>query len=167
MIHQNQKYFYYVVIHYLFHFVSSKIENDSEIRKFLCKFQFYISCKLFAIKLGRTCTCTGYLVVSVFSFMPTIIHLIIFMQNCGYNYYGHFNEFSSIVFKVSLMALLNVRIHKTFLEAELQFSKSGCIRKYFLEFPFLMGFGIIGGIGFFSRLFKWLNFEVRDQDTGY
>ena len=131
MIHQNQKYFYYVVIHYLFHFVSSKIENDQEIRKFLCKFQFYISCKLFAIKLGRTCTCTGYLVVSVFSFMPTIIHLIIFMQNCGYNYYGHFNEFSSIVFKVSLMALLNVRIHKTFLEAELQFSKSGCMHKYF------------------------------------
>ena len=88
------------------------------------------------------------------------------MQNCGYNYYGHFNEFSSIVFKVSLKALLNVRIHKTFLEAELQFSKSGCIHKYSLEFPFLMGFGI-GGIGFFSRLFKWLNFAVRDQDTGY
>ena len=53
------------------------------------------------------------------------------MQNCGYNYYGHFNEFTSIVFKVSLMALLNVRIHKTFLEAELQFSKSGCMHKYF------------------------------------
>ena len=33
-------------------------------------------------------------------------------------------------------------------------------------FPFFMGFGI-GGIGFFSRLFKWLNFAVRDQDTGY
>ena len=156
----------FIICFILFHFVSSKIENDSEIRKFLCKFQFYISCKLFAIKLGRTCTCTGYLVVSVFSFMPTIIHLIIFMQNCGYNYYGHFNEFSSIVFKVSLMALLNVRIHKTFLEAELQFSKSGCIHKYFLEFPFLIGFGI-GGIGFFSRLFKWLNFEFQDQDTGY
>ena len=34
MIHQNQKYLYVViVIHNLFHFVSSKIENDSEIRK--------------------------------------------------------------------------------------------------------------------------------------
>ena len=84
------------VCYYLFHFVSSKIENDSEIRNFLCKFQFYISCKLFAIKLARTCTCTVYLVVNVFSFMPTIIHLMIFMQNCGYNYYGHFNEFTSI-----------------------------------------------------------------------
>ena len=92
MIHQNQKYLYVViVIHNLFHFVSSKIENDSEIRKNFVQISFDISCKLFAIKLGRTCTCTGYLVVSVFSFMPTIIHLIIFMQNCGYNYYWRLN----------------------------------------------------------------------------
>ena len=32
-----------------------------------------------------------------------------------------------------------------------------------------MGFGIGGHWHWFlySRLFKWLNFEVQDQDTGY
>ena len=60
-----------------------------------------------------------YLVVNVFSFMPTIIHLMIFMQNCGYTIITVILT-SLQVFKVSLKALLNVRIHKTFLETELR-----------------------------------------------
>jgi len=60
------------------------------------------------------------------------------------------------VFKVSLKALLNVRIHKTFLETELQFSKSGCVHKYFLEFPFLWGL-VLGGIGIGFFIVDFLN----------
>ena len=94
---------------------------------------------------------------------------MIFMQNCGYTIITVILT-SLQVFKVSLKALLMSEFTRHFwrLNSELQFSKSGCMHKYFLEFPFLWGLVLGGnGIGFFSRLFKWLNFEVQDQDTGY
>ena len=42
------------------------------------------------------------------------------------------------------------------LNSELQFSKSGCMHKYFLEFPFLWGL-VLGGIGIGFFIVDFLN----------